>query len=229
MTSATWPADVRRLADKYMCDPATVFVGSLDLAAVHTVTQEILQCREEDKKEVLLNFISEMDPEDKVIVFGGRKTTVSELSVDFCFKGIVCQSIHGDRDQEDRENALKDLKSGEVKILLATDVATRGLDIEDVTHVFNYDFPRDMEEYVHRIGRTGRAGKSGTSISLWERRDWKHAKELVEIMEEACQEVPEWLRSEGSRYDAWKARRDQEKLTMRRDATAAGGEGGFAG
>ena len=79
--------------------------------------------------------------------------------------------------------AALDLKSGEVKILIATDVASRGIDIGDVTHVYNYDFPKDMEEYVHRVGRTGRAGKTGTSISLWDKSDWKHAEDLIAIME----------------------------------------------
>ena len=97
------------------------------------------------------------------------------------------------------KQALIDLKSGEVRILIATDVASRGLDIDDITHVYNYDFPKDMEEYVHRVGRTGRAGKTGTSITLWDKGDWKHADELIEILEEAGQEVPDWLRSEASR------------------------------
>merc|ERR1711915_728328 len=98
---------------------------------------------------------------------------------------------------------------------ISTDVASRGLDIDDVTHVFNYDFPRDMEEYVHRIGRTGRAGKTGTSISLWSRQDWKHAEELIEIMEEAGQDVPEWLRGEAVRYNAWKERKDRLKDSIK--------------
>jgi ATP-dependent RNA helicase DDX43 len=109
--------------------------------------------------------------------------------------------------------------------LIATDVASRGLDIDDVTHVFNYDFPRDMEEYVHRIGRTGRAGKTGTSISLWAKQDWKHAGELLVILEEAGQEVPDWLRREADRYKAWKERKEQEKATGGGGGRAGGGGG----
>lgn len=143
MTSATWPPGVRRLAQSYMNDPVTVFVGSLDLAAVHSVTQKIIMIEnsenpEGEKRDILLEFFQKMEPDDKVIVFIGKKSRVDDISSDLCLQGVSCASIHGDRDQEDRENALKDLKSGEVRILLATDVASRGIDIHDITHVFNF-------------------------------------------------------------------------------------------
>ena len=91
-----------------------------------------------------------MTSTDKVIVFVNRKTLADEVSCECAMRNIVAETIHGGRDQGDREQALIDLKTGEVRILIATDVASRGLDIDDVTHVFNYDFPKDMEEYVHR-------------------------------------------------------------------------------
>ena len=96
-----------------------------------------------------------MKEDEKVIVFVMRKTRADFISAELAMRQIVAACIHGGRDQEDREQALIDLKSGDVKILIATDVASRGLDIDDITHVFNYDFPKDMEEYVHRVGRTG--------------------------------------------------------------------------
>jgi len=226
MTSATWPENVRRLARQYMKDPVTVFVGSLDLAAVHSVTQILIKCEDEKKWDELLAFFESMQDDEKVIVFVMRKTRADFISAELAMRAIIAQCIHGGRDQGDREQALIDLKSGEVKILIATDVASRGLDIDDVTHVFNYDFPRDMEEYVHRIGRTGRAGKTGTSISLWSKSDWRHAGELVGIMEEAGQEVPDWLRREADRFKAWKERKDEEKATNRRDVAALTGRGG---
>ena len=227
MTSATWPDNVRRLAKQYMKDPVTVFIGSLDLAAVHSVTQIILKCEEDKKWDELMSFFEGMQPDEKVIVFVMRKTRADFISAELALKNIIAQCIHGGRDQGDREQALIDLKSGEVRILIATDVASRGLDIDDVTHVFNYDFPKDIEEYVHRIGRTGRAGRTGTSISLWAQPDWKHARELLGILEEAGQEVPDWLHREADRYEAWKARKDQEKATARSDVAALmGGRGG---
>ncbi|PSN29920.1 hypothetical protein C0J52_20712 [Blattella germanica] len=157
MTSATWPEGVRRLAQSYMKNPIQVFVGSLDLATVHSVTQKILIVPEDDKSDYLVEFIQSMQDDDKVIVFVGKKMRADHISSELSLAGIKCQCIHGDREQCDREQALEDLKSGEVHILIATDVASRGIDIEDVTHIYNFDFPRNMEEYVHRVGRTGRA------------------------------------------------------------------------
>jgi ATP-dependent RNA helicase DDX43 len=123
MTSATWPNGVRRLAESYMNNPYSVYVGSLDLAATHTVTQKIEFVDETEKFNRIMDFVQkEMQPTDKAIIFCGRKTTADTLSCDFALKYIKCQSIHGNRDQSDREQALEDIKSGEVHILIATDV-----------------------------------------------------------------------------------------------------------
>ena len=121
-----------------MTDPVTVFIGSLDLAAVKSVTQKIIiigEGGEEEKRDILLEFLQNMNKDEKVIVFVGKKSKVDDISSDLSLKGITVQSIHGDREQSDREQALKDLKSGEVNILIATDVASRGIDIHDITHV----------------------------------------------------------------------------------------------
>lgn len=211
MTSATWPPGVRRLAESYMKDPIQVNVGSLDLAAVHTVTQKILFVEEDDKEPALFDFLNNMDPNDKVIIFCGKKATAVHISTELCIKGIDCQSLHGDRDQTDREAALNDMVDGSVNILVATDVASRGIDIKDLTHVINLDFPRHIEEYVHRVGRTGRAGKTGISLTFVTRQDWGSAKELIKILEEANQEVPDELHQMASRFEAMKLRREKEK------------------
>ncbi|XP_012283801.1 probable ATP-dependent RNA helicase DDX43 isoform X2 [Orussus abietinus] len=229
MTSATWPQGVRRLAQSYMKDPLQVFVGSLDLAAVHSVTQKVYIIDEEEKTNMLHDFFRRMEPDEKVIVFFGKKARVDDLSSELALTGVNCQSIHGGRDQSDREQALEDIKSGCVRILLATDVASRGIDIEDITHVLNYDFPRDIEEYVHRVGRTGRAGRTGESISFMTRKDWSHAKELISILEEASQEVPQELYRMADRYEGWKERRAQEKDRERMDSRGGGGGGGYGG
>lgn len=98
----------------------------------------------------VMNFVKEqMDPEEKAIIFCGKKARVDDLSSEFSLAGICCSCIHGDRDQSDREQALLDIKDGVVKILIATDVASRGIDIQDLSYVINYDFPRNIEEYVH--------------------------------------------------------------------------------
>ncbi|XP_006607867.2 probable ATP-dependent RNA helicase DDX43 [Apis dorsata] len=217
MTSATWPQGVRRLAQSYMKHPIQVFVGSLDLATVHTVMQKVYIVDEEEKTDMMYEFFRKMSPNDKVIIFFGKKTKVDDVASDLALQSVNCQSIHGGREQSDREQALEDLKTGEVQILLATDVASRGIDIEDITHVLNYDFPRDIEEYVHRVGRTGRAGRSGESITFMTRKDWTHAKDLISILEEANQEVPEELYQMAERHKAWKGKRANDKHFERLD------------
>lgn len=224
MTSATWPEGVRRLATKYLAEPIQLYVGSLDLRAAKTVTQELIFVKsDEEKKEVLMDYIHNgMNEEDKLIVFVGRKVMVDNLSCDLSLSDIKCQSIHGDREQCDREDALEEFKEGSVRILLATDVASRGIDVKDISCVFNYDFPKNLEEYVHRVGRTGRAGRTGKSITLMAREDWKHAKELIEIMKQGEQVVPQDLIDMADRYEAMLKRRAEEGSTGGR-----GGRGGF--
>ncbi|CAD5112086.1 DgyrCDS1327 [Dimorphilus gyrociliatus] len=217
MTSATWPENVRRLAKQYMKNPVTCFVGSLDLAAVHSVEQEIRIIDEDEKRCLLLNFIhEERKPDEKVIVFVGRKTVADDIASDFALQGIYCQSLHGDRDQSDREQALLDLKEGNVSILIATDVASRGIDIKDISYVLNYDFPRHIEEYVHRVGRTGRAGRRGKSITFMTRNDWARAAELIDILEEAEQLVPDQLRSMADRFSIMRERKREKRFNERR-------------
>lgn len=230
MTSATWPPGVRRLAQSYMKNPVQVYVGTLDLAATHTVTQQIEVIDEEDKYMRVMNFVKNMGPNDKAIIFCGRKTRADDLSSEFVLSGINCTSLHGDREQADREQALEDIKTGDVRILIATDVASRGLDIEDITHVVNYDFPRNIEEYVHRVGRTGRAGRSGISLSFFTRSDWAVATELIKILEEAEQDVPDEIRKMAERFTAKKDRDAREKSAFgRRDGGRGGGGRGGGG
>ncbi|KAE8747204.1 hypothetical protein FOCC_FOCC006071 [Frankliniella occidentalis] len=225
MTSATWPEGVRRLAQSYMKDPVQVFIGTLDLAACHSVTQVIELVAEEEKQDKLIDFLTSMGEKDKAIVFVGRKTRADDIASEMALQNISVQTLHGDREQADREQALADLQSGEVNILIATDVASRGIDIQDVTHIINYDFPRNIEEYVHRVGRTGRAGKTGTAISYFTRGDWGSAKELIPILEEAAQEVPEGLFEMAERFEAMKERRAREGG----DRRGGGGRGGGRG
>ncbi|XP_067092716.1 probable ATP-dependent RNA helicase DDX43 [Osmerus mordax] len=208
MTSATWPPGVRRLAKSYLKNPMMVYVGTLDLAAVNTVHQTVLFVQEEEKKAYVFDFIHNMEPEDKVLIFVGKKLLADDLSSDLCLRGLAVQSLHGDREQCDREEALKDFKESRVRILVATDLASRGLDVHDITHVFNYDFPRNIEEYVHRVGRTGRAGRSGASITLVTRGDWRMASELIPILERSGQDVPEELVLMAERYEKHKREKD---------------------
>ncbi|NXS06746.1 DDX43 helicase, partial [Neodrepanis coruscans] len=187
MTSATWPDGVRRLAKSYLKNPMIVYVGTLDLAAVNTVEQRVIVIAEEEKRAFMHCFIESLKPKDKVIIFVGKKLTADDLASDFGIQGIPVQSLHGNREQCDREQALDDFKKGKVRILVATDLASRGLDVHDITHVFNFDFPRNIEEYVHRVGRTGRAGRTGEAVTLITKNDWRFASELIEILERSNQ------------------------------------------
>ncbi|XP_077346432.1 putative ATP-dependent RNA helicase DDX43 [Lithobates pipiens] len=211
MTSATWPDGVRRLARTYLKDPLMVYVGTLDLAAVNTVEQRVLVIPEEEKRAFTLHLIDSLKPEDKILIFVGKKLVADDLASDFSLQGIPVQSLHGNREQCDREQALDDFKKGAVRILVATDLASRGLDVQDITHVLNFDFPRNIEEYVHRVGRTGRAGRSGESITLVTRKDWRVAGELISILERANQEVPEELLEMAERYEQFKKKKESER------------------
>ncbi|XP_041620182.1 probable ATP-dependent RNA helicase DDX43 [Vulpes lagopus] len=211
MTSATWPYAVRRLAQSYLKAPMIVYVGTLDLVAVSTVKQNIIVTTEEEKRSHIQRFLESLSSQDKVIVFVSRKAIADHLSSDLILRHISVESLHGNREQYDRERALENFKTGKVRILIATDLASRGLDVHDITHVYNYDFPRNIEEYVHRVGRTGRAGKTGISITLLTRNDWRVAGELINILERAHQSVPEELVAMAERYEAHRLRKETER------------------
>ncbi|KAM4866222.1 putative ATP-dependent RNA helicase DDX43 isoform 2-T2 [Thomomys bottae] len=211
MTSATWPYAVRRLAQSYLKEPMIVYVGTLDLIAVSTVKQNIIITTEEEKRTHIQTFLESMSPKDKVIVFVSRKAVADHLSSDLILRQISVESLHGNREQSDREKALENFKTGKVRILIATDLASRGLDVHDITHVYNYDFPRNIEEYVHRVGRTGRAGRTGMSITLITRNDWRVATELINILKRANQSIPEELVLMAERYKANKLKKEMEK------------------
>ena len=230
MTSATWPPGVRRIAHEYMDNSIIVNVGSLDLKAATTVTQEILMTTSEEKMETLFDIIeTQLNHEtDRALIFVSRKVTADFISGEFIMRfiqpdkrhlNVRSDAIHGDREQCDREAALRGFKDGTISVLIATDVASRGLDVKGITHVINYDFPRDMEDYVHRVGRTGRAGKEGKAVTFFVREDWRKAGDLIGILEKACQYVPDELVKMAERWAVKKAQ-------MEREDRGGGGRGG---
>ncbi|KAK2083042.1 putative ATP-dependent RNA helicase ddx53 [Saguinus oedipus] len=216
MTSATWPDTVHRLVHSYLKDPMMVYIGTLNLTTANTVKQNIIVTTEKGKRALLQEFIQNLMPNDKVIMFVRQKYIADDLSSDFNIEGVSAEALHGNREQSDRERALEDFKSGNTKVLIATDLIARGLDINDVTHVYNYDFPRNIEEYIHRVGRTGRAGKTGTSVTLITQRDSGMASELIKILERANQSVPEDLVLMAEQYKLNQQKRDTEKPGERR-------------
>ncbi|CAG8554278.1 7754_t:CDS:2 [Diversispora eburnea] len=194
MFSATWPESVRKLANDFLTHPIRVTIGSPDLSANNNVTQivEVLEDRERDKR--LLSLLERYhNRKNRVLVFVLYKKEASRIENMLASQGYETLSIHGDKSQFQRTEALKAFKDGIYPLLIATDVAARGLDIPDVEYVINYSFPLTIEDYVHRIGRTGRAGNKGISHTLFTPHDKTHSGELANILRQAKQKVPESL------------------------------------
>jgi ATP-dependent RNA helicase DeaD len=162
--SATMPDPIRRIAERFMTEPEVIKVKSKEVT-VSNIEQYFTKVTEKEKFDVLSRLIDVQSPE-LAIVFGRTKRRVDELSRALSIRGYLAEGIHGDLSQARRMAVLKKFKEGRIDILIATDVAARGLDISGVTHVYNFDIPQDPESYVHRIGRTGRAGKKGMSITF---------------------------------------------------------------
>ncbi|KAL8935617.1 MAG: hypothetical protein Q9211_004602 [Gyalolechia sp. 1 TL-2023] len=170
MWSATWPKDVRQLASDYLHDYIQVNIGSMDLSANHRITQIVEIVSEFDKRDKMtkhLERIMDSDKDAKVLLFTGTKRVADEITRFLRQDGWPALSIHGDKQQNERDWVLNEFKTGKSPIMVATDVASRGIDVKNITHVLNYDYPNNSEDYVHRIGRTGRAGSKGTAITLF--------------------------------------------------------------
>ncbi|MEH7331440.1 DEAD/DEAH box helicase [Neobacillus drentensis] len=162
--SATMPGPIQRMAEKFMKDPQIVRVKTKEMT-VPLIEQYYLETQEKNKFDVLTRLLDIQSPE-LAIVFGRTKRRVDELSEALNLRGYTAEGIHGDLSQAKRLQVLRKFKEGTIDVLVATDVAARGLDISGVTHVYNFDIPQDPESYVHRIGRTGRAGKTGVAMTF---------------------------------------------------------------
>jgi superfamily II DNA/RNA helicase len=161
--SATIPSGVERIIKNFSSNPEIIRVAPQTNVA--KITQEIVKLNGTAKIDVLHNLLRQKGF-DKVLVFGRSKFGLERLYRDLYKRGVVSAAIHGNKSQGARQKSLEMFKSNRIKVLLATDVASRGLDIDDITHVINYDLPESYEDYVHRIGRTGRANKSGIALTL---------------------------------------------------------------
>ena len=165
--TATMPPEIRRITEQFLHNPVRVEV-SKPATTVAAITQQLVKTGREphDKRDTLRRLIRSADNFKNAIVFCNRKREVALLHRSLVGHGFNATALHGDMDQSARTAALESFRSGEVKLLIASDVAARGLDIPDVSHIFNFDVPHHPDDYVHRIGRTGRAGKSGTAITI---------------------------------------------------------------
>jgi probable ATP-dependent RNA helicase DDX4 len=196
MFSATFPSEIQKLAQDFLNNYLFLVVGEVGCANTD-VQQTIYKVTRFDKRAKLIEILTDIGNE-KTMIFIEQKKQADVIAIFLAQKNFPTTSIHGDRLQSQREEALRDFKSGKCKIIVATSVAARGLDIEKVQHVINYDLPKEVDEYVHRIGRTGRCGNLGKSISFFDpesENDRRLTRSLVKILTQAHQPVPEWLAS----------------------------------
>ncbi|KAG2389003.1 hypothetical protein C9374_014403 [Naegleria lovaniensis] len=197
--SATWNRAVQSMAMSYVSKSEPHFIvniGSIETSANHNVKQSFMFIQDSDKMARLIDMLDKLikDPDDcRTLIFCKTKKRTDFVTQKLRESGWPSLSIHGERKQEEREWVLEEFRSGDTPILVATDVAARGLDIENVRYVVNYDMPHDIDSYIHRIGRTGRAGKEGNSVSFFTPDDVQLCAPLIKVLEEAEQEVPEKL------------------------------------
>ncbi|HUG34025.1 MAG TPA: DEAD/DEAH box helicase [Anaerolineales bacterium] len=188
--SATMPPRIRALANRFMRDPQTVHIKRSTLT-VSATEQRYYLVHENDKTNALTRLF-EIEPITSALIFARTRAETATLANELVVRGIPAEAIHGDLDQHARERVLGRFRANQLKVLVATDVAARGLDIEDISHVFNYHLPDDAEVYIHRIGRTGRAGKSGIAITLLSPKEKRRLREVEALTKQAItkMEVP---------------------------------------
>jgi len=186
--SATMPKQIQNLAQRYLKNPELIKIEAKEVT-VPNIEQNYIEVQEKQKFDVLCRLLDIQSPE-LAIIFGRTKRRVDELSEALNKRGYAAEGIHGDLSQAKRDSVMRRFKGGPVEILVATDVAARGLDISGVTHVYNFDIPQDPESYVHRIGRTGRAGKTGLAITLVTPRELSHLKLIEQITKKKMTRKP---------------------------------------
>lgn len=206
--SATLPAPIRRLADRYMSDPLEILINSGQRTVPET-TQQFCRMRDENKQAVLVRIL-EAEEVKSALIFTRTKARAQELSDELNRLGYPAGALHGDLNQEKREWVLNRFRKNVIHLLVATDVAARGLDIEDVSHVFNFDMPEDTDDYIHRIGRTGRAGKKGIAITFINSRE---RGRLSQIENYAKQKIAEYALPTREEILQKRDERFTEKLT----------------
>ncbi|KAH6785015.1 hypothetical protein C2S51_037470 [Perilla frutescens var. frutescens] len=237
--SATFPKEIQRMASDFLSNYIFLAVGRVG-SSTDLIVQRVEFVHEGDKRSHLMDLIHAQrangvqGKQALTLVFVETKKGADALEHWLCMNGFPATTIHGDRTQQERELALRSFKSGNTPILVATDVAARGLDIPHVAHVINFDLPNDIDDYVHRIGRTGRAGKTGLATAFFNENNMSMAKPLADLMQEANQEVPDWLTRFASRasYGGSKGRRGGGRFgsrDFRRDSSFNRGGGGGGG
>lgn len=206
--SATMPPEIQKLADRFLQNAERLEV-SLSATTATTVTQRFVatQANDSEKRATLLDLIKAQTGLKNAIIFCNRKKDVAALSRSLESEGPSVGALHGDMDQRSRTAMLQSFRDGRVQLLIASDVAARGLDLPDVSHVFNFDVPIHSEDYVHRIGRTGRAGRSGAAFTLVSKRDVKDAGKIEKLIGQKI----EWLSGDLSALQRSEEGKDNER------------------
>ncbi|XP_034748101.1 probable ATP-dependent RNA helicase DDX17 [Etheostoma cragini] len=191
MWSATWPKEVRQLAQDFLKDHIQINIGALELSANHNILQIVDVCMDSEKDRKLFQLMEEImaEKENKTIIFVETKKRCDDLTKRMRRDGWPAMCIHGDKSQPERDWVLAEFRSGKAPILIATDVASRGLDVEDIKFVINYDYPNSSEDYVHRIGRTARSTNKGTAYTFFTPGNLRQARDLVRVLAEARQAI----------------------------------------
>lgn len=196
MFSATMPNDIRKMAKAIMHNPVEVKIAvSRPPEAIKQLAIELNEADKTNKIVELLSSLSEASPLNnsplkKVLIFAGKKQRVKELTHALRNKGLDARQMHSDLDQKDREAVMLDFRNGKVQVLVATDIVARGIDVDDIPLVINYDVPRDAEDYVHRIGRTARAENNGTAITLVSDQDKRFFQKIERFLHRNIQRLP---------------------------------------
>lgn len=186
--SATMPKQIQDLAQRFMKNPEIVRTMAKEVT-VANIEQHYMEVQEKLKFDVLCRLLDIQSPE-LAIIFGRTKRRVDELSEGLAKRGYSAEGIHGDLTQSKRDSVIRQFKDGTIEVLVATDVAARGLDIGGVTHVYNFDIPQDTESYVHRIGRTGRAGRTGLALTFVTPREMDHLRLIEQGIKRKMQRKP---------------------------------------
>ncbi|OCT63174.1 hypothetical protein XELAEV_18044272mg [Xenopus laevis] len=226
MWSATWPKEVRQLAEDFLRDYVHINIGALELSANHNILQIVDVCNDGEKDDKLVRLMEEImsEKENKTIVFVETKRRCDDLTRRLRRDGWPAMGIHGDKSQQERDWVLNEFKHGKSPILIATDVASRGLDVEDVKFVINYDYPNSSEDYIHRIGRTARSSKTGTAYTFFTPGNIKQVNDLISVLREANQAInPKLLQlvEDRGRF------RGRGGMNDRRDRFSSGKRGGW--
>lgn len=217
--SATMPAEIQKLADRFLQNPERIEVAK-PASTAKTVTQRFVASHGKDyeKRATLRDLIRAQTDLKNAIIFCNRKKDVADLFRSLERHGFSVGALHGDMDQRSRTTMLQNFRDGQIQLLVASDVAARGLDLPDVGHVFNFDVPIHSEDYVHRIGRTGRAGRSGAAFTIVTKRDTKH----VDAIEKLIGEDVQWLNGDLSALPPADESGDDNRSSRRRDPKSKG-------